>query len=912
MINVPKVSNMHFFNESSLKIEKLSTAIESIINKKINSEEYELFCRNKFRKPLFDLYALFNPFNEANKAFYPFIPYLKKYLKKGDIILDVWSRTGWSTSLLAGLFPEQKIISIWEGNTDALGYNGFSYWFSNDKDKPTNVEIYFCDLKQNLPFEDESISFVFGFDVLHRQLKSTLVNEILRVSKQDSLILFPHVHLANDEPVPYFSRCGDLIHGKEYQSFFKNLKPNHKKGYVFSEPDLYRKSYDRHYKVKADPNTTDYNGLVAITNCDLDLENELSSFDYFDYFELQKGNLLLNPLLEIDSSNTIKFRTSSIAEEIMSLLENHPVYFTQIKKTIGYTLTNEELILIYWAKKNRSCGFIQKQLQLEPEALKVIVLKLQDLDIIQITPISSKQSRLQHYFAYQEFNEDIAQINLQYLWKRAVATYSKKTYAVDRNDDSFYTFQEFNQIVNYITSTFIQKGFKKGDKIILHSDIHFEAMGLFWACMNLGIVYIPINAAIPAATFHDLVKKYNPKIIFLNDKEELETNEFDNTIYFDFENDYQSATKSYFSEWLLEEEELIILPTIEETGLGVILHTSGSSGTPKGVKLSQGQLFQSATNMVKTYLWNTEDNYLSIGNLDSMSGLRNACIVTAASGASCIIPSVNEKNNPSLLLDCIYETNTTFLIASPSLLNQFLTKKEVKNRLARVNCVLSTGSNLSTHLKETFFEKTNKRILNYYGLTETTGFCLGESLNSLNFNGNNIGTAVDCIAQIVDKDNRVVQTDARGELRIYSYSISEGYYDTAVGHNEIHRWFYTGDLAKMNIDGEVELLGRKQDFIKNARSEIVYFKEIEDALMNISFLNDIGIISFFESESEKIALFVELNTMHPSIGNPIEEIKKELIQKIGSSKVPSVIKIIDKIPRTNNGKLIKLDLNKYL
>jgi hypothetical protein len=52
-----------------------------------------------------------------------------------------------------------------------------------------------------------------------------------------------------------------------------------------------------------------------------------------------------------------------------------------------------------------------------------------------------------------------------------------------------------------------------------------------------------------------------------------------------------------------------------------------------------------------------------------MSGLRNACIVTAASGASCT--SFNEKNNLSLLLDSIYETNTTFLIASPSLLNQF-------------------------------------------------------------------------------------------------------------------------------------------------------------------------------------------------------------------------------------------------
>jgi hypothetical protein len=114
----------------------------------------------------------------------------------------------------------------------------------------------------------------------------------------------------------------------------------------------------------------------------------------------------------------------------------------------------------------------------------------------------------------------------------------------------------------------------------------------------------------------------------------------------------------------------------------------------------------------------------------------------------CIIPSFQKKNNPSLLLDSIYETNTTFLIASPSLLNQFWLKRN-KNRLARVNCVLSTGSNLSTHLKKHFW-KTNKRILNY-GLTETTGFVL-ENLKFVNFNGNTMG---DCIAQIVDENNHV-------------------------------------------------------------------------------------------------------------------------------------------------------------
>jgi len=911
MLSIPTISNLTFFNEASLDINILASEIKNNIQKKIDPATYETFCRNKYRKPLFDIYAFFNPFNEANKAFYPFIPYLKNNLKKGDVILDVWSRTAWSTAMLSALFPEQTIISVWEGDTDVLGYNGFSYWFSDDN-KPSNVEIYFCNLEETLPFEDQSVAFVFGFDVLHRQLQSNLIKELVRVTKEDGLIVFPHVHMANNEPSPYFKRGGDLIHGTEYDTFFNKLKPYNKKGYVFSEPDLYRKSYDPNYQVKANPNTTDYNGLIAISNLDLDLENELSYFDYFDYFDLDKGYLILNPLLEIDVKNTIQFRTATVEKEIIGLLENHPVYYTELKKTIGYTLSDPELILLYWARKNRSCIFIQNQLQLDAEAFRSIVTNLQKLDVLQLFPLDSKHVRLQHYYSYQEFNDAVEQINLQSLWKRAVATFPENTFTLDRNDNTFYTYQEFDEIVKCITSTLIQKGFEKGDKIVLHSDIHFEAMGLFWACMNLGLVFIPINASLPEKIINDLIEKYNPKILFLNEKESWNNKWNSKIIFFDSENESNSFNIEYLSEWLLETQETIKLPQIVETDLGVILHTSGSSGFPKGVKLSQGQLFQSATNMVKTYLWNEKDKYLSIGNLDSMSGLRNACIVTAASGASCVIPSFDEKNNPSSLLACVYETETTFLIASPSLLNQFLSKKDVKNRLVKVKAVLSTGSNLSTHLKEQFFEKTNKKILNYYGLTETTGFCIGESLNSSNFNGNHIGTPVDCIAQVVDENNQAVNIDEIGELRIYSYSISKGYYDIENDNNGVQNWFYTGDLVKMNASGEIELMGRKTDFIKNARSEIVYFSEIEDTLLQMSFITDLCILPFFENESEKAALFLEMDDPNSTIKNPVEAIIKELTTKIGLSKVPSIIKIIEKIPRSTNGKLIKTELNQYL
>lgn len=911
MINIPQISNLRFYTESSLAIDSISEKKEQNIHNKINSSSYELFCRNKFRKPLFDLYAMFNPFNEANKAFYPFISYLKKKFKKGDVILDIWSRTGWSTAMLSGLFPEQKIISIWEGDTDVLGYNGFAYWFS-DQEIPSNVEIYFCNLKEKLPFEDQSIAFVFGFDLLHRQLKTNLIPEILRVSQDNALILFPHVHLSNNEPVPYFSRCGDLIHGRDYEAFFEQLKPMNKSAYVFSEPDLYRKSFDQNFQAKANPDTADYNGLIAIAPTKIDLESELQSYNFFDYFDIKAANILLNPLLEVDSNNQIIYRKSDLEDEILNLLQNHPVYEAQLEKTLGYHLSNEELILLYWARKCRTCSFIQKQLGLDETNFKKIITKLERLDILQIVPITSKQVRLQHYFSHQEFIDVPELMNLQTLWQRSVRNFPENTFAFDRTDETFYNYREFNEIVNCITYTLQQKGFKKGDTIILEADIHFEAMGLFWACMNLGVVFVPINSDLPEALFNDLIVQYQPKIVFLNYSTKTIENPKAETVYFDSEDFNETGTKLFFSDWLLENEEMTLLLSLHENDLAVILHTSGSSGKPKGVLLTHGQLFQSAINMVTTYKITNQDKYLSIGNLDSMSGLRNACLVTATAGASCVLPSKDERNNISALLDGIYEADISFLVASPSLLNQFLSKKEVKNRLAKVSTVLSTGSNLSKQLKELFFEKTTKKILNYYGLTETTGFCLGETHVSYQDIGHNIGKTIDCIAQIVDENNQEVPIGVAGELRIYSYCNTQGYHSNNSDFDGVQDWFYTGDLAKKTVLGTIELTGRKKDFIKNARSEIVYFQEIEDVVQALGDVVDTGLISFFDNESEKLALFVEIANQNttPEIG--IGTIKEKISKQLGQSKVPSVIKIIEKMPRTSHGKIIKTELQKYL
>jgi hypothetical protein len=103
---IPTIDNLYFYNEKDVilnrEIEDKQNAIVAILK---NKNQYELFLKQKIRRPNYDIYACFHPFNEATKAVYPFLKKLQSQVKKDDVILNLWDRSGWLTTLLLGLFP---------------------------------------------------------------------------------------------------------------------------------------------------------------------------------------------------------------------------------------------------------------------------------------------------------------------------------------------------------------------------------------------------------------------------------------------------------------------------------------------------------------------------------------------------------------------------------------------------------------------------------------------------------------------------------------------------------------------------------------------------------------------------------------------------------------------------------------
>ena len=913
----PVINNLIFYNEidifPGIVLENNYTAIKKIIQ---DTKRYELFLQQKGRRPNYDVYACFQPFNEAVKALYPFLKRLQQQVKKGDVILNMWDRSGWLTTLLSGLFPEQHIITTWEGNKDILGYKGFSFWMKENK----NVTILFCDLNAPLPIKEKSIGFSIGLDAFHRFNQHLLINELMRVVKDDGAIIFPHVHLSNSEPDPFFERGGKQRHGNDYDQAFQLLTTNTNwKGFVFSEPALFRANdidCAASIPVISNPNTCDYNAMLALLP--KAWENELlSAFTLKDISTIEDSYILVNSLLQIDlHQQRVSIDFNHMNGAAGSLLKRHPVYLERIKNLVDYHITELAAKTIYLANKGFSIHEIGGFLQADKDTLLSELKILEAVGLLQVLPISYDGFRLQNHLISQQYIIPKYKQHLKALWKNSVALFPENIALVSLMDGSEFTYKDCDDIIKTIGFTLQKNNIKKGDKIIICSKNHSEAILLFWACMQAGVVVVPIGMHLPAAAFTYIVEQTNPVLCFTN-QSVLAENKYGfgniTTVLFDEAIMQEDDNGLYFSNWLTEEEFNYGEATISHTDEAVILFTSGSTGVPKGVQLSHGNLYRSGRLITETFCWEAEDRFLAFGGLDSMSGLRNATIAPAHVGASVVIPAEASGNNLFTIVEDVAQNKVTILGCNPAMLHQFVKHKDtIGSQLKSVKTLICTGNKLSDTLRADFKNAYNLPILNYYGLTETTGICISQSMPDEQINLDTIGKPIDCIAQIVNEKGEVLPAGKEGELRIFSENLMQGYFKDNSQTALVLRngWFYTQDLARYTADGNIELKGRKRDIVKTATEELVYLSVVQQFINSLSIVEDCFVCSFQKENTEKIAAFIVLKKGLDADEQVVRlEIKNAIVKNLGENKVPNKITFLPALPYSENGKLLINQLN---
>ena len=340
--------------------------------------------------------------------------------------------------------------------------------------------------------------------------------------------------------------------------------------------------------------------------------------------------------------------------------------------------------------------------------------------------------------------------------------------------------------------------------------------------------------------------------------------------------------------------------------VAVVLYTSGTSGRPKGVMLTCGNLSANARQIQEWISFGPEDRILGVLPQFHSFGLTVLTMLPLATGASAVYTA---RFVPRKLVELAREHKPTALVAIPSMYNALrLLKDAPKDSFASLRFAVSGGEPLPEVVFDGFMEKFGIQINEGYGLTETspvTNWCRPNEHRR-----KCVGKALPGIEQrIVGPDGRVLGPNEDGEVRMRGPNIMKGYLnlpeETAAVFDE-HGFFKSGDMGRLDEQGMLSITGRIKEMLIIG-GENVFPREIEEVLNRHESVKESAVIGMADGMRGEVALaFVELKD-----GAVFDEsaLKGWCREHIAGFKVPRDIRVLKELPRNPTGKIMRRKLS---
>ncbi|MBP2312893.1 class I adenylate-forming enzyme family protein [Azospirillum soli] len=481
------------------------------------------------------------------------------------------------------------------------------------------------------------------------------------------------------------------------------------------------------------------------------------------------------------------------------------------------------------------------------------------------------------------------------LWTDAVQAFGFRPWLIPSDDAPSLTFAEAAERVDVLARHLTAAGLTRGDRLLAHAAPSVDAALLFWACTRLGIIYAPVDSAAPADAVRRALDLAQPALVYADTPRAGAFN--------------AGGIPVMVLGTPVLPPDTDLPPPPDEDDIAVILFTSGTTGEPKGVELSQGALTRSARLLAGSYGLNPMDRLLSLGEFHTMSGLRNPLIVTVAAGAACVLAGEGERRHPIGAIDLCQRRGVTVLSAVPAFLKMLsgMAARLEPGAFGPLRLILSTAADLSPELSAAIRSITGAPVLNYYGLTETCGACTLVAPADADRAQDSIGTPAGAVCQIVAEDGRILADDEAGELLVHSANLMAGYHRRPDLTATMLRdgWLYTGDLAVRRPDGHIVLVGRRRDIIKTARGDLLALGAVERLLEEDPAVEEAAVCGTRDARGdERLTVFVRL-TANADAAQTIPRLKVRLAEQLGPRTAPRDLHVLADFPRGANGKVLK-------
>jgi acyl-CoA synthetase (AMP-forming)/AMP-acid ligase II len=333
--------------------------------------------------------------------------------------------------------------------------------------------------------------------------------------------------------------------------------------------------------------------------------------------------------------------------------------------------------------------------------------------------------------------------------------------------------------------------------------------------------------------------------------------------------------------------------------VALLLHTSGTTSRPKQVPLSHRNLMASARAIAAHYRLGSEDGSFVAMPLFHVHGLVASVFAALLGGGRVIVPP---RFSPQRMLDQLEPAGVTWFSAGPTLHQMVLERVERRGRTAagELRFLRSCSSALAPELMARVEATFEAPLLEAYGMTEASHQIASNPLPPPAPRASTVGVAAGAEIRIADKAGAELPLGDAGEVLIRGPGLTTGYLGNPEANAEafVDGWFRTGDLGSVDGDGYLTLVGRLKEMILRGGENIAP-AEVEDVLRAHPAVVDAACFGVpDEKYGELVGAAVSLNADAGA-----DALTAHCLDRLAAFKVPSVIHILDEVPRTATGKL---------
>ena len=348
-------------------------------------------------------------------------------------------------------------------------------------------------------------------------------------------------------------------------------------------------------------------------------------------------------------------------------------------------------------------------------------------------------------------------------------------------------------------------------------------------------------------------------------------------------------------------------PTDPAMHVGALIYTTGTTGDPKGVMLTHRNLLFVAKVSSALRRLGPGDRVYGALPISHVYGLASVCLGTLYAGA-CL--QLEARFTPKAFAHALAHCGLTVAQGVPAMYVRLLKHLETTGEpfaAPQLRFVYAGGSPLDVALKADVERLTGLTLHNGYGLTETAPTVTQTRLDAPRRDCS-VGTALPGVEiRVVDAVSRAVAAGESGELWVRGPNVMRGYYRNeplTARTIDPDGWLNTGDMARIESDGAVFIVGRTKELIIRSGFN-VYPGEVEAVLNAHPAVTHSAVVGRAAEDNEEVVAFVELATGREA---SVEELARFAQDRLAPYKRPTEIVILAALPASTTGKILKHQL----